>query len=52
MYEYITRYQISCLDFVYNIKTLVLEHRHAQSLGAKEHVTVREYAGYKDIIFI
>jgi len=40
---YITRYQISCLDFMCSIKTLVLEHRHTQSRREEEHVTVRVY---------
>jgi len=36
---FITRYQISCLDFVYSIKTLILEYRHTQCRREQEHVT-------------
>jgi len=43
MNMYITRYQISCLDFVYSIKTLIPEHRHTQSRSEEERVTVGDY---------
>ena len=36
MNMYIRRYKISCLDFIYNIKTLILEYKPKQNSNVNE----------------